>query len=95
MKTWVTRILLGLLVLALIFMAWAVGSMLRPGPGPSVAINPAGKQIQISGGVLPVGCSCHSKNQKVIDQHKKYGITDCNKCHAGGMPKNVAAQPAN
>lgn len=88
MKKWATRIGLGLLVLVLLGAAWTVGAMLRPGPGPSVATNPAGQKIQIAGGVLPPGCSCHSKDRKVIDEHKKYGITDCNKCHTKGMPKS-------
>jgi len=80
MKKWVTRLFLGLLVLVLIAAAWTFGAYLRQ-PGPSTAVDPDGKTIQISGGFLPPGCRCHSSDPVVIKEHKRYGITDCAKCH--------------
>jgi hypothetical protein len=32
------------------------------------------------------GCRCHSKDPKVVKQHSKYRISECAKCHAGGLP---------
>lgn len=87
MRKWSTRLLLGLLVLGLVFAAWMAGSLLRAGAGPSTALDPKGKTIQIAGGALPPGCRCHSDKPKVIAAHKKYGISDCAKCH----PKNLPA----
>lgn len=86
MKKWSTRFLLGLLVLGLMSAAWLLGGTLRPGAGPSTAVDPNGKTIQIAGGSLPPGCRCHSNKPAVIAAHKKYGIKDCAKCHPNDLP---------
>lgn len=88
MKKWSTRVLLGLLVLGLIFAAWMAGSMLRAGPGPSTAVDPKGKTVQIVGDGLPFGCRCHSNKPAVIAAHKKYGVSDCDTCHPKTEPQD-------
>ncbi len=81
MKKRATKVSLGLLVLVLAVGALAYVVLARGAPGPSIAVDPTGKRINIAGGVLPPGCRCHSADKKVVDEHKKYGITDCAKCH--------------
>lgn len=81
MKKRATKVVLGLLVLVLAIGTLAMVVLSRSGPGPSIALDPTGKRIHITGGILPPGCRCHSIDQKVVDEHKKYGITDCAKCH--------------
>lgn len=87
MKKRSTKVLLGFLVLGLMAAAWFAGAALRSGPGPSSAVDPTGKTIQITGGSLPPGCRCHSNKPAVIFEHKKYGITDCAKCHPKKLPQ--------
>ena len=32
-------------------------------------------------GVRPPNCKCHSKNQKMVEMHKPFGVKDCMICH--------------
>jgi len=81
MKKQGTKVALGLFVVALMIFGLTMAVMARSAPGPSIAIDPSGKRIRVAGGVLPPGCRCHSADKKVVDEHNKYGITDCAKCH--------------
>jgi hypothetical protein len=81
MKRWATRFLLGFLALVQIVITLIVIGMALTASGPSVATDPYGNKIDISGLGLPPGCYCHSSDAKVTKEHKAYGITDCAKCH--------------
>ncbi len=32
-------------------------------------------------GIRPPNCRCHSKNQKMVEMHKPFGVKDCLACH--------------
>lgn len=32
-------------------------------------------------GIRPPNCKCHSKNQKMVEMHKPFGVKDCLVCH--------------
>lgn len=54
-------------------------------------------QSAIEGGALPPGCSCHSKNPRLVSMHQSFGVRDCNKCHKKGenlMEKKTAEMTA-
>lgn len=48
------------------------------------AVSSEMPQVSIKGGGLPPGCTCHSKNQRLVSMHQLFSVEDCKKCHRGG-----------
>jgi nitrate/TMAO reductase-like tetraheme cytochrome c subunit len=60
----------------LAFFAWFYYPALKP-------VEP-GAQVSITGGGLPPGCTCHSKNARFVSMHQLFSVEDCRKCHGKG-----------
>ncbi|MEI6128301.1 MAG: cytochrome c3 family protein [Pseudomonadota bacterium] len=43
--------------------------------------------LQEWSGWRPPGCACHSKNPKMFEMHKPFGVKDCLACHSPGAMK--------
>jgi hypothetical protein len=43
-----------------------------------------GAEASVTGGGLPPGCTCHSKNQRFVAMHQLFSVEDCRKCHGKG-----------
>ncbi len=43
--------------------------------------------VQDWSGIKPPNCKCHSKNQKMVEMHKPFGVKDCFVCHKPGTVK--------
>lgn len=78
-KRWFKRLILALslaFLAAVGAFAWFYYPALKP-------VNP-GAQASITGGGLPPGCTCHSKNPRFVAMHQLFSVEDCRKCHGQG-----------
>ena len=84
------------LVLGVAAFAFAFGTPQAPptpaaapasAPGNAPASQPVPAEESAPFAVQIPGCTCHSDDPAVVEEHSRYRISECRSCHNGDTPK--------
>ncbi len=69
-------------------MSPAGSALVAPEPAPDTPIAASAPAEESAPFAVQIpGCTCHSDDPAVVEEHSQYRINECRSCHAGGSPK--------